>query len=144
MNNIPDELLEKVMKWRNFPREKPDNIQVPELGQESVWDYPRPLRVEPVERRILVEFNGAIIAKTRNAFRVIETACPPVLPLLPVRWMIVMWMTIRSSLNPVTIMVVGSRQKSWDHLRVTPALNAGNYWFYRLHRATHESYCDYR
>lgn len=78
MNTIPDELFEKVMKWRNFPRERPDDIQVPELGQESVWDYPRPPRLESVERSILVEFNGVIIAKTRKAIRVIETAGPPV------------------------------------------------------------------
>ncbi len=47
-------------------------------GQESVWDYPRPPRLEPTNRRIQVVFNGETIADTRRAFRVLETSHPPV------------------------------------------------------------------
>lgn len=46
-------------------------------GQESVWDYPRPPRVEPVPQRIQVVFNGVEIADTRRAMRVLETSHPP-------------------------------------------------------------------
>jgi len=46
-------------------------------GQESVWDYPRPPRVERVERHVRVEFGGAVIAETTWAYRVLETASPP-------------------------------------------------------------------
>jgi uncharacterized protein (DUF427 family) len=44
---------------------------------ESVWDYPRPPRVEPVAARIRVEHGGATIADTREAVRVLETSHPP-------------------------------------------------------------------
>lgn len=49
----------------------------PGLGQESVWDYPRPPRVEPTDKRIEVFFNGKRIAVTRRAQRVLETSHPP-------------------------------------------------------------------
>jgi uncharacterized protein (DUF427 family) len=45
---------------------------------ESVWDYPRPPRVEATERRIRVVFNGETIADTTRAQRVLETSHPPV------------------------------------------------------------------
>ncbi|MBT8202555.1 MAG: DUF427 domain-containing protein [Acidimicrobiia bacterium] len=50
----------------------------PQPGQESVWDYPRPPRVEPVAEPVRVEFGGAVIAETRQALRVLETSHPPV------------------------------------------------------------------
>lgn len=46
--------------------------------KESVWDYPRPPRVEPTSRHIRVIFNGGTIADTRRALRVLETSHPPV------------------------------------------------------------------
>lgn len=52
--------------------------QIPGPGQESVWDYPRPPRMEPVPRRVRVELAGVTIADTRRAFRVLETSHPPV------------------------------------------------------------------
>jgi uncharacterized protein (DUF427 family) len=55
----------------------------PGPGQESVWDYPRPPRVEPTSRRIRVEFGGQVIADTTSALRVLETSHPPVYYLPP-------------------------------------------------------------
>jgi uncharacterized protein (DUF427 family) len=52
--------------------------QEPQPGQESVWDYPRPPRVEPVSKRIRVVFSGETIADTQRAYRVLETSHPPV------------------------------------------------------------------
>jgi len=46
--------------------------------QESVWDYPRPPRLEVVPKLIRVEFNSTYIAETRSAYRVLETSHPPV------------------------------------------------------------------
>jgi uncharacterized protein (DUF427 family) len=46
--------------------------------KESVWDYPRPPKVERSERRIRVVFNGEVVADTRKACRVLETSHPPV------------------------------------------------------------------
>ena len=65
-------------KWRNFPRLRPTDIVAPGPGQESVWDYPRPPRVEPVTARVLVEFGGRVLAETTRALRVCETSSPPV------------------------------------------------------------------
>jgi uncharacterized protein (DUF427 family) len=47
-------------------------------GQESVWDYPRPPRLERSTRHIKVVFNGRVIAETSRAFRMLETSHPPV------------------------------------------------------------------
>lgn len=55
----------------------------PGPGQESVWDYPRPPRLEPTGRRIRVIFNGETIADSRAARRVLETSQPPVYYLPP-------------------------------------------------------------
>ncbi|QIG39913.1 DUF427 domain-containing protein [Microbacterium sp. 4R-513] len=47
-------------------------------GQESVWDYPRPPRVERVDRRVVVRLGGADIVDTTDVVRVLETSHPPV------------------------------------------------------------------
>jgi len=47
-------------------------------GQESVWDYPRPPRLEPVKKRLLIRFAGEVIAETTRGYRVLETSHPPV------------------------------------------------------------------
>jgi uncharacterized protein (DUF427 family) len=60
----------------------PDAI-VPAQGQESVWDYPRPPRIEPVSERIVVRFAGETVADTFGAFRILETSHPPVYYLPP-------------------------------------------------------------
>ncbi|MGI8796019.1 MAG: DUF427 domain-containing protein [Acidimicrobiia bacterium] len=49
----------------------------PAAGQESVWDYPRPPRLEPVERHLVVVLGGETIAETVRGFRVLETSHPP-------------------------------------------------------------------
>ena len=46
--------------------------------KESVWDYPRPPRVEPVARTIRIILAGRAIVETRDAKRVLETSHPPV------------------------------------------------------------------
>ena len=67
-------------------------LLAPGPGQESVWDYPRPPRLEPTPRRIRIVFAGETIADTRRAWRVLETSHPPVyyLPLDDIRreWLI--------------------------------------------------------
>lgn len=55
----------------------------PEPGQESVWDYPRPPRLEPVAKRLRVVLGGATIADTTRGLRVLETSHPPVYYLPP-------------------------------------------------------------
>ncbi len=53
---------------------KPDPVGP---GQESVWDYPRPPRLERALRRVRVEFNGVTVADSTRAWRVLETSSPP-------------------------------------------------------------------
>ena len=47
-------------------------------GQESVWDYPRPPRLEDFPGRIRIVFSGKTIVDTARAKRVLETSHPPV------------------------------------------------------------------
>ncbi len=47
-------------------------------GEESVWDYPRPPRVETVDQPVKIIFNGVAIAESSSALRVLETSHPPV------------------------------------------------------------------
>lgn len=50
----------------------------PGAGQESVWDNPRPPRLEPTACRIQVVFNGVMVVDSRRAQRVLETSQAPV------------------------------------------------------------------
>jgi uncharacterized protein (DUF427 family) len=50
----------------------------PGPGQESVWDYPRPPRLEATNKQIQIIFNGIMIANTHRAYRILETSHPPV------------------------------------------------------------------
>jgi len=50
----------------------------PGPGQESVWDYPRPPRLEANTRHLLVVLGGEVVAETRGGYRVLETSHPPV------------------------------------------------------------------
>src|SRR5215213_9501714 len=55
----------------------------PGPGQESVWDYPRPPRLEETDKRIKVVFGGVTLAYTTRAKRVLETTHPTVYYLPP-------------------------------------------------------------
>ncbi len=50
----------------------------PGPGQESVWDYPRPPRLETVPQHLEVVAGGVTIAVTDAGLRVLETSHPPV------------------------------------------------------------------
>ena len=47
-------------------------------GQESVWDYPRPPRLEACTRHLSVRLGGTVVAETRRGPRVLETSHAPV------------------------------------------------------------------
>ncbi len=51
--------------------------EVPAPGQESVWDYPRPPRLERSEKHVEVWLGGVKIADSTGAYRVLETSHPP-------------------------------------------------------------------
>jgi uncharacterized protein (DUF427 family) len=50
----------------------------PGTGQESVWDYPRPPRIEDCSRRIRIVAGGRTIADSKRTKRILETSHPPV------------------------------------------------------------------
>lgn len=52
-------------------------------GDESVWDYPRPPRVEESTKLVQVFFAGELVGESRQALRVLETSHPPVYYLPP-------------------------------------------------------------
>lgn len=47
-------------------------------GQEWVWDYPRPPRMERSARIVRVTFDGLEIARSNRTLRILETSHPPV------------------------------------------------------------------
>lgn len=49
----------------------------PKPGQESVWDYPRPARLENTNKHLKVICNGIVLAETNKGKRVLETSHPP-------------------------------------------------------------------
>ena len=44
---------------------------------ESVWDYPRPPRVEATSERVEIVLGGQVVASSTRAVRVLETSHPP-------------------------------------------------------------------
>ena len=54
-----------------------------EAKRESVWEYPRPPRLERTERLLRVVHAGLVVAETRRGMRVLETSHPPVYYLPP-------------------------------------------------------------
>lgn len=79
----PRDLAAERRHWRSVSRQRPRSIEPSGPGEESVWDYPRPPRIEASTRRVRVEFAGRIIAESDDALRVLETAGPPVYYLPP-------------------------------------------------------------
>lgn len=72
---VPGE-LGIVLHGGNAATVHPQRIE-PGPGQESVWDYPRPPRLERTSSVLRVEFAGATIAETTRGHRVLETSQPP-------------------------------------------------------------------
>lgn len=58
-----------------MPRPRPE---IPGPGQESVWDYPRPPRVERVTAPVTIRLGEQLIVESRDVVRVLETSHPPV------------------------------------------------------------------
>jgi uncharacterized protein (DUF427 family) len=103
----------------------------PGPGQESVWDYPRPPRLEDTSRHIQVVFNGIVIADTRRARRVLETSHPPIYYISPDDiQMQYLKPTSRSSMcewkgsasyYAVTVAGKSAPDAAWTYRRPTPA-----------------------
>ena len=64
--------------WQYNGTTRPDFAEVPSKDQESVWDYPRPPSLRRLDLKIEVKYDGAVLANSREALCVSETASPPV------------------------------------------------------------------
>ena len=69
--------------WTWTGQQRPPFADTPAPGQESVWDYPRPPRLQADGRRVEVRIGDRVLAATRRAIRVLETASPPTFYLPP-------------------------------------------------------------
>ena len=56
-----------------------DRVEIAPNGKpfESVWDYPRPPRLERVDWRVRVIQSGATVVDAPHAWRILETSQPP-------------------------------------------------------------------
>jgi len=63
--------------WRYTGAERPSFADTSDPGQESVWDYPRPPRIERMDTCVEVFAGTDCIARTNSAKRVCETAGAP-------------------------------------------------------------------
>lgn len=70
-------------QWRFRGSGRPEWAVEPGPGQESVWDYPRPPRLDADCRTVRVEQGDIVVAETRSAVRVLETASPPTIYIPP-------------------------------------------------------------
>ena len=69
--------------WQHTGKKRPDFADEPGPGQESVWDYPRPPAVREERRRIRIVADGEVLADSKRALKVCETASPPTFYLPP-------------------------------------------------------------
>lgn len=72
-----DDLERARAQWSHRGSRRPAWALEPVPGQESVWDYPRPPRIDPDSRLVRVLHGDTVIAESREAIRILETASPP-------------------------------------------------------------------
>ena len=77
MPEVTRQVLRARRRWHWVGRRRPSWADEPGAGQESVWDFPRPPRVEAVGVRLRVEHAGVIVAETDSGLRILETAGAP-------------------------------------------------------------------
>ena len=64
-------------KWEYRGQTRPRFAVEPGPEQESVWDYPRPPRIEEEVREVRVRTDDILIVLSKNAIRILETAGAP-------------------------------------------------------------------
>jgi len=77
MARVPEWAQQGRAKWRWTGAARPEFAAEPGAGQESVWDYSRPPRLERDVRLVEVRARDVLVARTERAVRVLETASPP-------------------------------------------------------------------
>ena len=77
MNSRPTPVERARAQWAHRGSSRPPWAAETGPGQESVWYYPRPPRLDPDSRLVRVVYDGLTLAESRRAVRVLETASPP-------------------------------------------------------------------
>ena len=79
MSSLPDPvaLADARSHWHWRGQARPPFAVAPSAGQESVWDYPRPPRLEVDARELVIRWGDLEVARSRRAIRALETAHPP-------------------------------------------------------------------
>jgi uncharacterized protein (DUF427 family) len=73
----PDFLELARAQWRWRGKDRPLFADVPQQGQISVWDFPRPPELIRDKREIVVRWGKTLVVQTRGAWAVRETSHPP-------------------------------------------------------------------
>ena len=76
-DNDRERLARASAMWPHVGSKRPAFALPPGAGQESVWDYPRPPRLVPDSREVVILAGDTEIARSRRALRLLETASPP-------------------------------------------------------------------
>ena len=71
------DILHARAQWTRPGGPRPAEIAIPGPGQESVWSYPRPPRLDLCPHPVHIDFAGERIASTTRALRLLETSHPP-------------------------------------------------------------------
>ena len=69
--------------WKHRGQRRPEFAETPGPEQESVWDYPRPPKLDPARGLVEVFDGETLLARSGKALRVLETASPPTVYLRP-------------------------------------------------------------
>jgi uncharacterized protein (DUF427 family) len=77
MTRLPSDLAAARDQWHWRGDARPPFAVIPGPGQSSVWDFPRPPRLEADSREVVIRWGGLEVARTTRAVRVLETAHPP-------------------------------------------------------------------
>jgi uncharacterized protein (DUF427 family) len=77
MTSLPNWVEAARGQWAWRGQVRPPFAELPGPGQESVWDYPRPPRLEPDRREVAARWGGVEVARARRALRLLETSHPP-------------------------------------------------------------------
>lgn len=79
----PESVLAARARWQYRGERRPEFADPPGVNQESVWDFPRPPRMEAVPEPVRVLAGDVCIAESDRCVRVLETAGAPTYYLPP-------------------------------------------------------------
>jgi uncharacterized protein (DUF427 family) len=74
---IPAWALAAREHWHWRGQARPPFAVTPAADQVSVWDFPRPPRIVADTREVVIHWGDVLVARTRRALLVLETAHPP-------------------------------------------------------------------